>query len=217
MSRGVTTDYFGRAGDNLSLAGSQPNNVLSVEKGTDERDDIEQIETYGALSNPSVDYSVKGNVALEVFVLGALAEGYFLTGFTVNTSAGAQPKMTVNGGNAPEGDTEGYTYVPPAYALTKDWAAQILFSAFTLTGAGCHVKSCSAKAAATFGRGVDGLDEPNCTNLSGASLEVTAEIEQLGAIAPEIAPAEGWKITSPFDPKEDTKTYKKGTATYSGS
>lgn len=215
MSRGVLIDYFGRAGAALSLAGSQENRSVSTEKGTDERGDTEQTELYAEIMDPGNDYSVKASVNLATLIIGVLADGYYLTGFTATTAAGAQPKLSLTGAEAPEGDTQGYTYTPPAGTLLKDWAAQILFGAFTLAGAGCHVKSCSAKGAATFQRGEDATAEPDCSNLSGASLEVTAEIEQLGATAPTLTAGEGWKITSPLTQTEDTKTFKKYAVTLS--
>jgi len=84
----------------------------------------------------------------------------------------------------------------PAITLSPRHKAQILAGAFTLTGTGCNLTSCSLSVRANITRATVSGDTV-AHDVSGAEIVVSGTVQQTGDTKPTIAAAEGWELTTP--------------------
>lgn len=214
--KGVATNPFGISG--LTINGYSENASIQVAEAKDERGDNVARDTYEALTAPSADFSIAADFALGGISLGALIDGdtdpdLVINGFSVDTSAGDAPSVSISSESVPTGSEEGHTYTTPAFTLEVDHKAQILFGAFTLSGDGCHVESCNASGSCTITRAYDENGETCAWDVSGGQIEVSVEIVQTGSTAPTFTPAADWAAVSPLTEVEAGADYKKHSAT----
>ena len=128
-----------------------------------------------------------------------------------NTAPGAVAELQCSGAQVETGATtaNSTTITLPAFALKKWHDAQILDSAFSLTGTGCHVNGCSYTATADLTpQTVDG--EIVAHDIQNGRVEVAVTIVQTGSTAPTISAGTGWAIVSPLtvdNPDADFPTW----------
>jgi len=214
MAKGALTDFFGLAGTELKLTGGGENQSIQVVEAVDERGDQIAIDTYEQLKAPTNDFSVAADFDCTAITLGTLKDndalpGFVLTGFSINTGAGQAPTVSVSGEQVPTGSTQSNTYTTPAMTLKKDHKAQILFAAFTLSGSGVHLNTCSATGSCTLTRAYDDNAETIAWDVSKGQIEVTGEIVKSGETAPIFAAAANWTVVSPLTLTESNADYEK--------
>lgn len=210
------TDYLGLADTNLILRDCDEGLAAEVAEATDENGDVAAAEVFGEKASPSVTYAVKDDVTKDL-VLGSVstigedssAKHYVLTNVTVNTSAGGAPTVSASGEEVPSATPSATFTVENGLAVKKSAVAQILLSAFTLSGDGCHLSSCNLAASVNFTDATKDGERLawDCTN---GRLVVTVGIVQTGTTEPTLTAASGWEITSPLtrtSPDSDFPTW----------
>ncbi len=217
MSRGSPTDYFSLAGEDLKINSSDEGATINVAEAVDERGDFVARDTFEELANPSCTYALCDDYALGSISLGSKISDYIVTGLSVNTSAGGGPTVEVSGEEVPEAFAEGYTYTTPEFTLLKNHEAQELFSAFSLSGEGCYLESCSATLSCTLGRALDENAETCAGDVSAGAIEVTATIIQSAENEPTVTPDSDWTVTSPLTLAESNDAYESYTITLRSS
>jgi len=223
MARGATTDYAGLAGTELKLTGSDQGGTISQAEAPDERGDIIARDTFEELYNGTSDYSVCADFDVAAgIIMGTLIDGdtdpdRVLTGFNISTGAGTPPTVSASTEQVPTGSAEGYTYATPAQTLLAAHRAQILFGAFTYSGTGCHLISCSATGSVNLSRAVDEDAETCAWDVQNAKIEVTAEITKSAATALTFGAESGWTVTSPLTLVQVNSDYEKYSVTLTKS
>ena len=218
MAKGVLIDYAGLADATLKVVGSSENAAVQTAEGVDGRGDYAARETFNPLSAPTNSYELCGDVnAATKLILGTVVAGtgvgYVLTGFTVGTGAATVPTITATCASVTTGDAADYTFTLPAQTISAKHINQILFSAFTMEGAGCNVIACNASITSNFTRSKD-EDGVSCAwGQSAAKLEVTATIRQYEAVAPAITPGGTFIVTGALTPTESAEDYEEYTVT----
>ena len=194
-------EYFGQGTSTvIGLKSSTENRDYAVKQtATDERGDIVARDLAGERISPSAVYNVIAAGELSL-VLGSVntveTMAVVLLGCEISTGAATPPEVTLSGESIQSGGAASSTITLPAIALSPRHKAQILAGAFTLTGAGCNLTSCSLSARANITRAtVEG--ETVAHDVSGCEMVVTGTIIQIGAAAPTIAAANGWELTTP--------------------
>lgn len=214
-------DYFGIAdSDRIVCTSSSDGGSASVAEAKGEDGSIVAHEVYGEKIAPSCDYLLKAawgrgaeSPAPNPVKLGGVtsAGGAFvaLTSLTITTSAGSAPTVSA-GGEQVEG--EGSTYSVPAFSLPKTHRAQILFSAFELGGAGCHLTEAGYAAGCTLSKAEK---EGVCLahDVVEGKIECSVTIIQTGSAEPTIAPGDGWNVTSPLAESNPDADYPTWSAT----
>lgn len=194
-------EYFGQGLSTvIDLKSSTENRDYAVKQtATDERGDIVARDLAGERISPSAVYNVKAAGDLSL-VLGSVntveTMAVVLLGCEISTGAATPPEVTLSGESIQSGGAASSTITLPAIALSPRHKAQILAGAFTLTGAGCNLTSCSLSARANITRAtVEG--ETVAHDVSGCEMVVTGTIIQIGAAAPTIEAGDGWTLTTP--------------------
>lgn len=209
------TDYFGLSGTALECTASNDGASASVAEAKGADGSIVAHEVYGETLAPSCDYLLKADwtSAAGAVKLGAVtaADGkkIVLGNLAVNTAAGSAPTVAASGEQVEEGATEGCLYEVPAFSLPKTHHAHILFGAFTLSGAGCHLTAANYTASAGVTKATkDGAVLAH--DVGEGKIEAAVTIVQTGSAAPSLSVGEGWSITSPLamtNPDADYPTY----------
>ena len=194
-------EYFGQELSTvIGLKSSTENRDYAVKQtATDARGDIVARDVCGERISPSAVYNViaAGDLSL---VLGSVntvdTDVVVLLGCDISTSAASAPEVTLSGESIQTGGTASSTVTLPAITLSPRHKAQILAGAFTLTGTGCNLTSCSLSARANITRAtVEG--ETVAHDVSGCEMVVTGTVQQTGATAPTIEASTGWTLTTP--------------------
>jgi hypothetical protein len=194
-------EYFGQgASAVLELKSSSEGRDYGVKTtAPDERGDIIARDLAGERIAPSGDYVVKAAGDLSL-VLGSVntveSDVVVLLGAEITTQAATAPAVALNGESIQTGGTVSSTVTLPAVTLSPRHKAQILAGAFTLSGDGCKLQSCSLAARANITRATV-AGETVTHDVSGCELVVSGTVIQTGATAPTIAAAEGWELTTP--------------------
>ena len=194
-------EYFGQGSSTvIGLKSSTESRDYAVKvTATDERGDIVARDLAGERISPSAVYNViaAGNLSL---VLGRVntvgTDVVVLLGCDIRTSAASAPEVTLSGESIQTDGTASSTVTLPEIALSPRHKAQILAGAFTLTGVGCNLTSCSLSARANITRATKSGDTV-AHDVSGAEIVVSGTVQQTGATAPTIEAAEGWELTTP--------------------
>ncbi len=194
-------EYFGQGTSTvIGLKSSTENRDYAVKQtATDARGDIVARDLAGERISPSAVYNVKAAGELSL-VLGSVntveTMAVVLLGCEISTGAATPPEVTLSGESIQSGGTASSTVTLPAIALSPRHKAQILAEAFTLTGAGCYLTSCSLSARANITRATKSGDTV-AHDVSGAEIVVSGTVQQTGDTKPTIAAADGWEITTP--------------------
>lgn len=222
MAFATKTDFSGLAanpaiGSSLTICDDAQN--LSVETYAPQGQDgsIVAIEVYGEDEAPTNNFAVKadidaddGDVKLNsVTTVGG--KKYALESFEITTGAGVAPSISATSQlvESTATDATQCLYEVPAFALSTKHHAQILFSAFTLTGTGCELTACNASLGGTINKDkVEGVIVGS--DINSGLITVSGTILQTGTTAPTITPATGWKLTQPpncTNPEAQYKSY----------
>jgi hypothetical protein len=205
-------DYFTLGSTPLALKSSKEGKTCENKEAPDERGDVVARTVYGTISKPSCNFEViaAGDLSL---VLGAVttvdAVVYALTGATITTKFGEPCTVSASGESLQTGATVSSTITVGAAALLTLHKAAVLFTAFTLGGAGCELHECSAEITSKLSRAtVSG--ETVAHDISGGKIVVKATIGQTETTPPTVTAGEGFEITSPLtcdNPDEDYPTW----------
>lgn len=174
-------------------------------------------EVYGSDSAPSNSFAVKGAISVEDgdIKLNAVttvdSKKFALESFQISTGAASEPSISATSQEieADATDAAQCKYAVPAFTLTPKHHAQILFSAFTMTGTGCHLTQCSATVGASINK-IKVAGVKVASDINSGIITVTGSILQAGATAPTITPADGWVLTKPptcTNPETAYKSY----------
>lgn len=209
------TDYFGLAGTALECTASNDGASASVAEAKGADGSVVAHEVYGEALAPSCDYLLKADwtSAAGAVKLGSVkatdGKSVALSTVSINTSAGSAPTVAASGEQVEDGATDGCLYEVPEFSLPKTHHAHILFSAFTLSGEGCHLTAANYTASAGVTKATkDGAVLAH--DVGEGKIEAVVTIVQTGAAAPSLAAGEGWSITSPLamtNPDADYPTY----------
>lgn len=221
MSFKAKTDYFGlHDGTAVVITASNDGHSHSVAEAHGQDGSIVEADVYGDTMAPSCDYQLKAQLQTTktgdvntLIKLGKIVEvdekSFCLGNFSISTAAGSAPTISASGEQVEDDAAEGCLYEIPAFTLPITHHAQILFSAFALTGTGCHLQSADYTGSATISKATK---EGVCLthDVTEGKIECSISIMQVGNVAPTVTPGAGWKVTAPLDcsnPDSDHATY----------
>ncbi len=208
------TDYFGLATDSsgLVLTSSTENKSATVIQAQDAKGDVVAEEIVGETSAPSCTYVVKSDATITGQKLGFASGGYVVSSINITTGAGTPPGISITGEAVPaSGHTDCY-YETPACKVEVCHHAQILFSAFTLTGDGCFLTSANYTISGSLTKATkDG--EIIAYDIANGKIEAQVEIVQTGVTAPTFAAGTDFTLTSPLTKTEADAAYPTWAAT----
>lgn len=201
-------DYFNDSASTvLEQIDSTRNLDYSVKQtGVNERGDIVARDYSGERESPTANYRViaAGSIDVDMGTVNTVASVvYLLSGLNIKTSAGAPPEVTKTGESLQAGATVSSTIDVGAITISPRHKAQILASAFTLSGADCKLVECSLDVKCNVTRATkDG--ETLAHDVSGASIMVSGTVRQYGATEPTITAESGWEFDqNPTDTNPD--------------
>lgn len=211
------TDYFGvETEDVIDCIASNDGASASVAEATGEDGSIVASTVYGANKAPSCDYAIKAAWTQTAFKLGTVhevsAESFVRSQLVIGTSGGAAPTVSVSGEQVEADATATCTYSIPSFTVPKTHHAQVLFSAFTVGGTGCHLQSAQYTASATVTKG-DKDGTPLSHDVSAGRIDAAVTIIQTGTTTPTLSAGTGWEITSPLAMTNPNSGYPTWTAT----
>jgi len=134
---------------------------------------------------------------------------FALGSIRISTSAGGAPTISIGGNEVQATAATGCYYPVPGFKLTTKHHAQILFSAFQLGGAGCHLITAEYTISGTINI-VTKDNVPIAFDVIQGKIEVSITVKQTGAAAPEIAAGDNFQIISPLaetNPDAEYPTY----------
>jgi hypothetical protein len=220
MAFKLKKDCYSLGGDGALVAVStSEGKSASVVEAQGQDGSIVASEVFGETSAPTVDYQLKK--ALETTIENAIKLGkvtkldnnsFVLSSFSITTGAGAVPTVSA-GGEQVAGDSETLcTFDLPPFKLETKHHAQILFGAFELTGAGCHLTGANYNASCTVSKA---MKEGACLafDVVGGKIECQITVKACGDLDPVLVPGEGWKVTAPLTESNPDSEYP----TYSGT
>jgi len=217
MSWESKTDYCGLAiNGKLIVKSSNENRSGQYLEKTGANGAICATKAFGtANASPSNEYAVIDDISFTAgqISLGAVTtqnqKKYMLQSVSVSTGSATEPTFSATCVQVEDGATTGNRFQVPAFDLSADDIAQILFAAFTLGGSGCELTQCNAEISCTVGlHTVNG--DPKASDPHTAHLQVTATILQADTAAPTVTPGSGWDVSSPLscdDPDADLPTW----------
>ena len=214
-------DYFGLAtsiSGSLTLKSSAINKSASVAEAQNELGDVIASEVFGETAAPSVTYELKADLDIDDITLGAIttvdSKPYALASVSFSTGPATVPELQCTGELVETGATtsNSTTIECPEITLKKWHDAQILGSAFTLSGTGCYLNGCNYTISADITKAtVDGVIVAH--DIQNGRIEVQATIVQSGTTAPTVTAASGWAVTSPLSTDNPDEDYPKWTVT----
>lgn len=174
-------------------------------------------EVFGEDSAPSNSYGLKGdiNLAAGKIKLNKITEingkKYALESVTISTSGGSPVAISATCQEIESGASENGQchYSVPALTILKKHHAQILFGAFTITGAGCSLTECEAVIGGSISKDkVEGVKVSS--DINSGLITVTGTVLQSGSTVPTIAAntTDGWVLTAPPTCANDEAVYK---------
>lgn len=208
------TDYFGLATDSsgLVITSSTENKSATVIQAQDAKGDVVAEEIVGETSAPSCTYVVKADATITGQKLGFASGGYVVSSISITTGAGTPPGITITGEAVPTSSHTDCYYETPACKVEVCHHAQILFSAFSLTGDGCYLTSANYTISGSLTKATkDG--EIVAYDIIDGKVEAVVEIVQTGTAAPTFAPGTDFRLTSPLTKTEADSAYPTWTAT----
>lgn len=226
MAFPAKTDYFGLAtslSSSLSLKNSSLNDSTNVVEAQDEKGDVVAEEVLDPVASPSVTYEVKDDVDLDDITLGAVhtigtgasARAFAIESVSFNTAPATVPELTVSGQEVESGATtaNSTTIELPSVTLKKWHDAQIIGSAFELSGTGCYLQGCNYTVRGDISKAtVNGKCVAH--DIQNGRIECQATIAKTGTTAPTVTPATGWIVTSPLTIDEPDENYPTYTVTF---
>lgn len=211
------TDYFGLATNNnsLTLKNSSQNDSANNVEAVDAKGDVVANELLTAQASPSCTYEVVADLALGDIKLGAVntisSRAFCISQISVNTAPATVTEITVTGEEVESGATTANSTTIDAGTLflSRFHDAQILGSAFELSGTGCNLAGCNYTIRGDITKAtVNGVCVAHDIQNGRIGCQVT--VNQTGSTAPTLTAGSGWAITSPLtvdNPDEDYPTW----------
>lgn len=210
------TDYYGLGSTTLILTSSDENKSVTVVQAHNEKGDIVAQDTCGETSAPNCSFVLKGDTTISTVKLGnpngTGGKKYAVTSFNIDTSAGSPPSVSVSGEEVPSASTQDCYYDVPSATIKVCHHAQILWSAFTLTGAGCYLTNASYSAQCNLSKATKDGDTIAYDVTEGV-ITVNVTIQQTGTTSPSLGAGSDWTITSPLTCSNPDADYPSWTAT----
>lgn len=172
----------------------------------------------GLLKNPSAELALKAAIskAAGAWKIGAVTTSdtkkFALASIRIATSAGGAPSISISGNQVQDDAATGCYYPVPAFALTTKHHAQILFSAFSLSGTGCHLVSAEYTISGTINV-ITKDGDPIGFDVVQGKIEVTVSIKQTGTTAPTLTAGSNFQIVSPLAESNPDAEYPTFSAT----
>ncbi len=211
-------DWFGLTGDSIPLfilsdddGGSNEYNEYKAQNGA-----LTDSITFGAKKAPSNEFGLSGDLEQDdgaPFKLGGVntvsSKKYGLEKISISTTAGELPSISVSGKQLEDAATEAAWYVVPDFTLANDESAQILWSAFTLTGADCHLQTANYELGISLPtKNKDGY--PRAHGVAAGYIECQITVTQCGSTVPILAAGAGWVVSDQLkcsNPDSDCPTW----------
>ena len=202
MAFNTVIDYCGLAdGSKLACKGATENAAATVvEAPLNDKGEVPASEVLETVRSPSCEYEMLAAWARgaettpDPVQLGGVntadSKTFVLTNLTINTQAGSAPAISAQCAQVKTGAAEGDVFNIPAFSVAFKHTAQILWSAFTLGGTGCHLTTANYAASVTL-----------------------STITQTGDTAPTLTPGTGWDVTAPLTKTKGDAQYPSWTAT----
>ena len=220
MSFKSKVDYFGLAkeGAVVVVSANEGKSAQTVEAAGQDGS-IVASEVFGETMAPSCDYKLKA--AMEFTAQAPLKIGdvmtvdekkFVRTNLSISTGAGSEPTVSASGEQVNDDAVTGCYFAIPAFKLLTKHHAQILFSAFELTGDGCHLTGANYTLSANLAKATK---EGVCLafDVTNGRIEAKVTVKQCGTAAPTLTPGDGWKITAPLTESNPDSDYPTFTAT----
>ena len=216
MSFKTKTEPYGIADGNILVVldvngGEQATNVEAIgEDGS-----IVANTVTGEVMNPSATLALKAALTktLGAWKLGKVStqgtKKFALETIDISTSAGSAPSISISGKQVQADATDGCMYSVPAFTLLAKHHAQILFSAFELSGTGCHLITANYHITGTINV-VTKDNVPIAFDIVQGKIEVSVTIKQTGETAPTLTAGTDFQVTSPLaetNPDADYPTF----------
>ena len=216
MSWDSKTDYCGLATTGkLTLKSVTVNTSGQYLEKPGHNGDIVATKAFGETSAPSCEYAIASAHSLTGIKLGKIitADGkkFALESIHYENGADSEPTLSAVARQVEDGaaDANSNSFAVPTLAVDTDEIAQILLSAFTLSGALCELTKCAADISCSVKvHTVNG--EPVASDVTMGHIQVAATIGQYGTAVPVVAAGEGWDISSPLtctDPDADMPSW----------
>ena len=224
MAFNTVTDYCGLAdGSKLACKGATENAAATVvEAPLNDKGEVPAHEVLETVRTPSNEYEMLAAWARgaettpDPVQLGGVnaadSKTFVLTNLTINTQAGSAPAISAQCAQVKTGAAEGDVFNIPAFSVAFKHTAQILWSAFTLGGTGCHLTTANYAASVTLSRGTVNGGTVSHDVVNGR-IVATLTITQTGDTAPSLMPGTGWDVTAPLTKTKGDAQYPTWTAT----
>ena len=215
MAFSTPVDYVGLADTALTLISSTENKTAQTKEAVNDRGDIVAREVFGEQKTPSSDYKLAANLS-KTITLGDLTtvgtDKVILKSISIKTSAGKAPELSANGITIQAAGTVSSTVDLGTVVCSVRHKAQIIDSAFTLSGTGADLNECTYTAdcdVTTATKEGDVISH----DVSGAKATVSATIVQSGSAVPVITAGTNWDITAPLTVSNPDSDYPSWTVT----
>lgn len=225
MAFPAKVDRFGLAdGTTLLVKSVTPNRSNDTVEASNEDDDVIACEVLPARESPNVEYSIKKDLTstarkdivlggVTTQTVGGVSKYFALTALRLGTSAGGESTCSASGEEVPSA-TPSTTYtVENGIEILAKAKAQILASAFTLSGTKCHLNSCTAVFQVKFVP-IENGGSLVAWDVTNGRIVVTANVTQAGSDAPTLSAAQGWTITAVPDDNNPDSDYTTWTCTF---
>lgn len=212
MSWETKTDYCGFAADGkLQIKSATMNRSGQYLEKLGQNAAIAATKAFGVNDSPSCDYTVVAAHTLTGVKLGKIvtADGkkYALQSLKYECGAGSEPTFSASSREVESTATDATCnhFDVPEFEISPEEVAEILASAFTLTGEMCELTKCSLEASCTVNvHTVNGVVV--ASDVHTGHIQVSVTIGQYGEALPVLTAASGWDISSPLtctDPDSD--------------
>ena len=224
MAVNAVIDYCGLAdGSKLACKGATENAASTVvEAPLNDKGEVPAHEVLETVRTPSNEYEMLAAWARgaettpDPVQLGGVntadSKTFALTNLNINTQAGSSPAISAQSAQVKTGAAEGDVFNIPAFSVAFKHTAQILWSAFTLSGTGCHLTTANYAASVTLSRGTVNGGTVSHDVVNGR-IVATLTITQTGDTAPTLTPGTGWDVTAPLTKTKGDAQYPSWTAT----
>ena len=176
---------------------------------------------FGIRSTPANAYTVAADFSFtgeQAKKLGAVTtvdgESFALESIKWSTGADQEPTVEASAVQVKTGSKTRNTFAVPELSLSPDQIAQIPLEAFTVSGDGCELTSCSGEISCKVGTN-DRNGEPQAHDVTNGHVVINVTIAQYAETEPQITPGEGWRLSSPLSSTDPDSDMPEWTATLS--
>lgn len=209
MSFQQKTDYLNLGSTSLILVSSSENRSSQTATAQDSKGDIIAQEIYGTTTAPKCSYVVKSDTAVGNIKIGkasGLDNKYTITNLTINTSAGSPPSVEASGEEIPSSTHDDCWYNVPSTTVEVCHHAQILFGAFSLTGAGNYLTQANYTVSGDLTKATK-EGETVAWDIANGQIKAALTIVSVGETAPTVTPGDGWTMTTPLTLEQGDAAY----------